>query len=351
MLFLLRKRVTLTCVALAIGALLCAVMATHIVAGADDPAMRSRLADVLHSSSRSIDLWVLSRSRMVSKLNLESFAEDPKGVLKQLEAAGGFVVAFAGYPDGHSVFSRRVVTPDGFDPTARPWYREAVDAGRPLITSPYVDASTKRLVVTFTKAFVKAGELKAVVGADVNLDGIESIVAEIHPTPTSFAFLVDSDGRVLAHPDSAQRMKPAAELSPSLSPGFLATLATQPIEHVDIRNRLYSLAASPILGTNWKLVVAQDETESEVGFQSSADASALTLTVLVAAGAAIVSLLMAFAIVRKSQFRAIRAAMTADDSGGPSGVLSTGVMVGIARLVRAQRREAAAMLRRLFQPK
>jgi len=46
--------------------------------------------------------------------------------------------------------------PPGYDPTARPWYQQAVAASKPILTVPYIDASGK-LVVTFTEAIRDKG--------------------------------------------------------------------------------------------------------------------------------------------------------------------------------------------------
>lgn len=38
--------------------------------------------------------------------------------------------------------------PEGYDPRKRPWYLDAVKAGKPVLTEPYSDASTGGLIIT-----------------------------------------------------------------------------------------------------------------------------------------------------------------------------------------------------------
>ncbi|SOZ22842.1 hypothetical protein CBM2623_A20020 [Cupriavidus taiwanensis] len=52
---------------------------------------------------------------------------------------------------------RRIGIPPGHDPTGRPWYQQAAAAGKPVVTPPYVDAGTGKLVVAFAAPVVRAG--------------------------------------------------------------------------------------------------------------------------------------------------------------------------------------------------
>lgn len=41
-------------------------------------------------------------------------------------------------------------TPEGYDPRKRPWYIEAQNADKLVISDPYVDAFTEKLVITLS---------------------------------------------------------------------------------------------------------------------------------------------------------------------------------------------------------
>ncbi|MFX7029389.1 hypothetical protein ABTH93_20835, partial [Acinetobacter baumannii] len=56
------------------------------------------------------------------------------------------------------------------------------------------------------------------------LDGVSEVVRAIHPTPASYAFLVDRDGLMLAHPDGQWVNKPAKEWNAELTPERLQSL-------------------------------------------------------------------------------------------------------------------------------
>ena len=47
--------------------------------------------------------------------------------------------------------------PAGYDPTARPWYKDNVGATATVMTAPYLDLSTKKLVISFVAPANKNG--------------------------------------------------------------------------------------------------------------------------------------------------------------------------------------------------
>ena len=84
--------------------------------------------------------------------------------------------------------------PEGYDGTARPWYKQAAQAGAPVLTPAYVDATTGKLTITFAEPVGPAGQPTAVVGTDMHLDTVTKKVAAIRPISKSFAFLIDGVG-------------------------------------------------------------------------------------------------------------------------------------------------------------
>ncbi len=99
--------------------------------------------------------------------------------------------------------------PPGFKPTTRGWYKAAVAANKNvLITSPYQDATTGGMVITITKQTDDYNGLQAVFGADVEISELVDIVSNLRIAEGSYAFLVDSNGDIIAHPDQAYTPTP-----------------------------------------------------------------------------------------------------------------------------------------------
>lgn len=94
----------------------------------------------------------------------------------------------------------------GYDPTGRPWYKGAVAAGKTIWTEPYVDANTKKLVVTCaTPVYRPDKSLIGVIGFDVLLDTIQKDILSMDIGYNGYAFLVGHTGKALVRPGMSQK--------------------------------------------------------------------------------------------------------------------------------------------------
>jgi methyl-accepting chemotaxis protein len=185
--------------------------------------------------------------------------------------------------------STSATTPKDYDPTVRPWYKEAVAAGKLIVTKPYGDASTGVPYVSFAAPMIRNGETTGALSGAVPLDGVREIVAAVHPTPSSLAFVVARDGQVIAYPDAKLMLKPVTDVSAALTSDELTSLAnaTAPIE-VELGGAPKLLKAKAVEGTNWYLVIALDKAEATAGLRHVLQTLgvALVLLTLAAVGAA-----------------------------------------------------------------
>lgn len=303
MLSTLRARMLVSCTAIVAVALALTGGATYyIVRGSSLDAVEQNLAAVANGHALAVDEWVASRSAMVEAAVQALGQGDAGTVVRQLEQSGGFRIVTAGWEDRTAVSSKP--TPPGFDPTSRPWYKEAVAAGKLLVTKPYADANTGKAMVSFAAPLLKEGRPAGAVSAAVFLDGVREVVAAVHPTPSSFGFVVDGSGQLLAHPNAELMRKPASTLSDQLTPQTMAALAkAQASIELVFDGVPKLLRAKPVRGTDWSLVVALDRAEATEGLAHVFQTSVAAI-VLVAFGAAVaVGLLTARAFRRLSEVR------------------------------------------------
>lgn len=105
----------------------------------------------------------------------------------------------------------QVGLPADFDPTSRPWYQEAVKAGKMIWTAPYVDAGTGNIVITVAKPVKSSkGELTGVVGADISLETFMKMVKETKLGKNGYFFITDKQSNVIYHKDSSLVGKPVS---------------------------------------------------------------------------------------------------------------------------------------------
>ncbi|MGG3790880.1 methyl-accepting chemotaxis protein [Geobacillus thermodenitrificans] len=92
--------------------------------------------------------------------------------------------------------------PDGYDPTSRPWYKEAMERPDQVVwTEPYVDAITGKHVVTLAKAVSENGRVSAVIGIDMSLDTVTRMVNASDVGYHGYPVLFDSKGMAIVHPE------------------------------------------------------------------------------------------------------------------------------------------------------
>ncbi len=285
-----RARIVALCVAIVIAALAINTALNQFVANRyNEDAIDSSLAAVQSGHASAIVDWVASHSQMIQSLQDAVLQPEPDAALKQVADAGRFTKVYVGYADKTSRFSDPKGVPPGYDPTARPWYKQAAAAGKPVVTPPYVAASTGKLVVTFATPVVRDGEVKAVVSGDVAMDTVIANVMAIRPTPASFGMLVARNGDIVAHTEDKLTLKPVTELVPALNAGKLAALAgaRTPLE-VEVGGSAKLLGARAIPGTDWMVIVALDKAEATAGMRSVLIASVIALVLIAGVAAAVV---------------------------------------------------------------
>nr|WP_180863115.1 methyl-accepting chemotaxis protein [Cupriavidus pauculus] len=314
-----RTRMTIICVAIVIAAMGIVGGANYFAARKhNDVAIRDEVLAVSNSEVGALEYWVSSKIR--SLLALEDVATKPDAVpvFTVLARANGFSNVYVGYPDkSYQRMPVGTVKPD-YDPTARPWYKQAAAESKPIVTAPYVSANSGKLVVTFAAPIFREGKLLGVIGGDVEMDTVIANVRAIRPTSGSFAFLLDGSGRIVAHPNEQLTLKPATELSGRLDGSMISAFSDiDALQTVAIGGTDKFVYAKNVAKTDWRLVVALDEKDATAGMRSLILTSAWVLVAVSCLAAIIMGALTSKSFRRLS---AIRDAM--DDIGSGSGDLS-----------------------------
>ncbi|WP_276868279.1 methyl-accepting chemotaxis protein, partial [Enterobacter oligotrophicus] len=260
--------------------------------------------DILTSTSASHNMaiadWVNSKMTVIVSAQSVALSDDPVPTFKQLAQAGGFTNVYVGYASKTAKFSDPAGVPADYDPTIRPWYQQVVSADAPVVTAPYVDAGTGKLVVTFAVPVKENGTLKAVVAGDVAMDSVVANIRGIHPTPASSGLLIDSDGTVIAANDPALTLKPFADVLKGTD--FSALKKGDPVDGT-FNGVEKTFVATAVPGTHWMLIVALDNNDATSGMRSLLKASALSLVILALLSGAIVHFLIARLLKRLSDIR------------------------------------------------
>ena len=109
------------------------------------------------------------------------------------------ITGLYGYIRGEYLDGLAWEPPEGYDPTARDWYKAAIEAdGEITIVSPYVDAQTNAVVISICRMLSNGTDVLSV---DLMMDHIQEIVSGLTLTEKGYGFVVNKDGMVIAHQD------------------------------------------------------------------------------------------------------------------------------------------------------
>ena len=112
-----------------------------------------------------------------------------------------YFVSTVPYRDGGTlVIENKDGIPTTFDQTQRPWYIEAVKSTDVIMTAPYIDTVSGKLVYTFAKSiYDENNQLRGVLGLDVFFSGVAAIIEKARKENDANIRLVDDDGVFVAH--------------------------------------------------------------------------------------------------------------------------------------------------------
>ncbi len=157
--------------------------------------------------------------------------------------------------------------PEGYDPTARGWYKAAKEAGGTIVTDPYMDVLIGGMCITIATPVYRNGRLAGVLGADFTLDYISDVVNNIPYDKGEYGFLTDASGNYIMHANQAYL--PGEDVATSVlsvMPG-LSPIISSPGKAVvltsDYDGEKNYFATSVIDGCNWSLGLAMPQ--SNVG--------------------------------------------------------------------------------------
>ena len=190
-----------------------------------------------------------------SNLNVEN-----KQIVDKLllgKKAGDFVDLYIGFEkNGHFLLSDGSFLnkeKDNFDARVRPWYKKAVEIDKSGVSNPYVDITTKKLVVTVFTPLKHNDKLVGVVGSDIFLDTVVNTILNVKIDNIGFSYLLDATGKTIIHKDKEELEKQNriyAQVKSDKNLHFSEALDNG-VE------KLISYSTIPV--TNWKLMIQLDK--------------------------------------------------------------------------------------------
>ncbi|EGR2917017.1 methyl-accepting chemotaxis protein [Vibrio parahaemolyticus] len=140
-----------------------------------------------------------------------------------------------------------------YDPRQRPWFIAAKNKGDLVVTDPYVDASSKNVIISVGTPVKQNGRFLAGMFYDLELTTLSDLVNQVNLFDAGYLFLVTDDGTTIAHPQS----KYNGEKLNSYLPQVDLNKATQ---HIKVDDNPYMVSLTHIPSENWYVGAIIDET-------------------------------------------------------------------------------------------
>ncbi|MGY5820095.1 methyl-accepting chemotaxis protein [Vibrio chemaguriensis] len=139
-----------------------------------------------------------------------------------------------------------------YDPRQRPWFIAAKNKGDLVVTDPYVDASSKNVIISVGTPVKENGQFLAGMFYDLELTTLSDLVNQVNLFDAGYLFLVTADGTTIAHPQSKYNGEKVGSYLPQVD-------LTQSTQHIEIDGDRYMVNLTHIPGENWYVGSVIDE--------------------------------------------------------------------------------------------
>jgi methyl-accepting chemotaxis protein len=244
-------------------------------------------------TASSVQNWLSGRilvlEGLAQNVAYQGSQADLPGLVDQPVFTSNFQFTYVGQANG--VFTQRpdAKMPEGYDPRERPWYKQAVSAGKTMLTPPYM-AAVGGLIVTIAMPVKKDGQLLGVVGGDLSLDSLVKIINSVDSGGLGYAFLVSGDGQIIVSPDKDQVMKNLKDIYPSS-----ALKIQKGIQEVQLNGQERIISFTPVTGlpsADWYIGQSLDKEKAYAPLSKFRTSALIAMFIAVAAIALLLSLLI-----------------------------------------------------------
>ncbi len=187
----------------------------------------------------------------------------------------------------------QVVSKDGLGNTVeiptRPYFQEAAK-GATVISEPIVSQADGSIIMNVATPYYDAsGNILGVVTGAISSDQIASIVSDITFAKTGYAYLVNDNGDILAHPDSSKVLKEnmldtAADDAQRSEIQAMLDLTEPYTGYFETNGDTFFSGVEKITGTSWNLVITAPRAELVEPINSMLKQTLLIGLLILAAG-------------------------------------------------------------------
>lgn len=154
----------------------------------------------------------------------------------------------------------------------RGWYKSAKSTRATIVTDPYIDAITGKIVITVASPLLSGNEVLGVCGLDIEIDELVSVSQGLKADEGGYAVLVDGSDNIVAHAENQEYshrlegeneiVTKLVDIAPIYSEVLAAAGSTNVVSGKGYDGSMRYFPVVPIGDTGWKVLYAADYNEA-----------------------------------------------------------------------------------------
>ena len=216
------------------------------------------LPEILQGISNSVQAEMTGNTSLAEftteliEQNMEM--DQAQGILTNQSLTNNFILIGFGYEaTGKYVASDPSWDPGAdWEPRARPWYVDAKNANKTIVTEPYADAVSKEILVSIGTPVHQSGVFSGAIFFDVSLAGLSDMINKVNMFNAGYAFMVSKGGIIISHPNSNNNGKPLKSVMPQVD-------INKTFQEVELGGVKTLVNFTKVNGFDWYVGVALDK--------------------------------------------------------------------------------------------
>lgn len=156
--------------------------------------------------SEIIEGWLLTKTKFIDSMVVDVEYNNKydinylkKYFREQAKGNKDIICIYAGFNDNKFASSDGWVPSADYNCSEKDWYKEIIRKNGISYSSPYIDETVNKMVVTIGKPIKSSGKVIGVLAIDISLEDLKNIVQKATPVENSYGFLLDANNDFVVH--------------------------------------------------------------------------------------------------------------------------------------------------------
>ncbi|EJO5346788.1 methyl-accepting chemotaxis protein [Clostridium botulinum] len=156
--------------------------------------------------SEIIEGWIVTKTKLIDSMVVDVQYNNKYDInylksyfRQQAKGNKDIICIYAGFSDNKYVGSDDWVPSSDYKCSQKNWYKDVIDKNGIYYSSPYIDETTKKMIVTIGKPIKNAGKIIGVLAIDISLENLKNLVEKATPVDNSYGFLLDESNNFVVH--------------------------------------------------------------------------------------------------------------------------------------------------------